>query len=528
MDAPGLRFMIMMVTVSLLQACNVQQSPSLSPTVDAPELPHAYQDAQQYQQYYQQLLTADSLLSFDASVELSAAEETANQTLIRLRRDMLAHYDSIHFFPPARSFYSSKAHMYTTPLFAILKKMPKGGIHHLHGAVGGHFGWMIQRALQQPHCYVYWQTPNEQYVKGQIHFFSKEEVPDGFYPIQVLHDSIESFEAQLYDLLTFEEDVTKDSVDIWKEFENCFQRIEGFTSYQPVYEDLYTAIFDSLVADGVQHVELRTFLGGTLYDLEHTAGSYPYDSIIHYLQQAAQRVRNGSEPNFTLQLIYTNLRFQPLAMMKADLKKAYEVRQKYPDLVKGYDLVAKEDTGNPTRYYLDAWLMRDSLTKIYGIDMPLCLHDGESDWQHVTNLYDAILLHSTRIGHGFNLSFFPVVEEIVRTQNICIEVNPLSNQILGYIQDLRMHPAHHWINRGIQISISPDDPAIFDYVGVTPDYWSIFLAWELDLRSLKKLAINSIQYSLLNEDEKEKALGVWQEKWTHFIREFNQVYSFKK
>jgi adenosine deaminase CECR1 len=74
----------------------------------------------------------------------------------------------------------------------------------------------------------------------------------------------------------------------------------------------------------------------------------------------------------------------------------------------------------------------------------------------------------------------------------------------------------------VQISISPDDPAIFDYVGVTPDYWSIFLAWELDLRDLKQLALNGINYSYLDAAEKQRALAAWQQEWQHFVARLNQ------
>jgi adenosine deaminase CECR1 len=475
-----------------------------------------------YELRRQKMVQEDSLRSFDASIRLTALEERANQKLVALQREMILQYDSLHFFPPAHSFYKSKEHIYRTPLFGLLKQMPKGGIHHLHPAAGGSYWWIINRALTEPDCYVFWQRDSGQFVKGQLRFFSKEAVPPGFYPVNTLNDSIPSFPQQLHDLLTFDRSIGRDSVDIWGEFEKCFKRVGGFHNYQPVFEDFYTAMFDSLAADGVQHVEMRTHLGGNLYSLQDASTTYSYDSVIHYLRRAVQRVRAAGAPDFSIKLIYSSTRFLSLEAIKEDLKRAFAIRKKYPDLVVAYDLVGQEDRGNTTHFYRDAWLMRDSLSKVYGIDLPLCLHDGESTWQHVTNVYDAVLLGSTRIGHGFNLSFFPAAEDLVRQQNICIEVSPLSNQILGYIGDLRLHPAHAWIKRGIQISISPDDPAIFDYVGVTPDYWSIFLAWELDLRALKKLAINSIEYSHLNKVEKKKALAAWQQKWDVFINNFTR------
>jgi adenosine deaminase CECR1 len=151
------------------------------------------------------------------------------------------------------------------------------------------------------------------------------------------------------------------------------------------------------------------------------------------------------------------------------------------------------------------------------------LHAGESTWEHNQNIYDAVLVNVKRIGHGTNLFFFPALEKEVRKRNICIEINPISNQLLGFVPDLRMHPAHTFINNGIQISVSSDDPSIFNYTGVSLDYWSIFLAWEIDLKMLKKIIMNSLDYCLLAEDQKIKAKQVWQNKWTAFIRYVNET-----
>ncbi|MCC9135651.1 hypothetical protein ACFSKU_12920 [Pontibacter silvestris] len=518
-------FIYLVFVTCLLAACATKK-PTGNTTPSASDLPLAvsYSNADDYETQRQKLVQKDSLLSFEGTISLSEKEEAANQKLIALREEMIAYYDSVHFFPPAHHFFKSKEHIYSTKLYKILKKIPKGGIQHLHPNAGGSYRWIVERALQEPHCYVYWQPDNKQYIKGQIHFFKDGKVPAGFYPIKALNDTVKAFPDQLYTLLTFDKSMMGDSVDIWGEFERRFQRVGGFTSYQPVFEDLCTATFDSLAADGVQHVEARTHLGGSLYDLEHPAGSFPGDSVISYYQRAVQRVRTTREPDFTFKLIYTNIRFHPLEKIKEDLVTAFKVRQRHPDVVVAYDLVAHEDKGHTTQFYRDAWLMRDSLAKVYGIDMPLSLHDGESSWEHISNVYDAAMLNSKRIGHGFNLAFFPTAEEMVQQQNICVEVSPLSNQILGYVKDLRIHPAHSWIKRGIQISINPDDPGIFDYVGVTPDYWSVFLAWELDLRDLKKLAINSITYSFLSAKEKEQALAAWEKKWNSFIDNLNTTF----
>lgn len=45
------------------------------------------------------------------------------------------------------------------------------------------------------------------------------------------------------------------------------------------------------------------------------------------------------------------------------------------------------------------------------------------------------------------------------------------------------------------------------------------MAWGLDLRSLKKLAINSIMLSSLPKARKQKQLHLFMESWQRFIAE---------
>ena len=92
--------------------------------------------------------------------------------------------------------------------------------------------------------------------------------------------------------------------------------------------------------------------------------------------------------------------------MHATWKKLFECARRYPDWIKGYDLVAEEDRGRSTRYYLDTWLKLDSLEQVYGIDLPLFLHDGESSRIAVDNLYDAVTLGEPP--HWTRLQFEPV------------------------------------------------------------------------------------------------------------------------
>jgi adenosine deaminase CECR1 len=476
----------------------------------------AFADKEAYLEARQQYVRQDSALSFEADIVLNDKEKQANQKLKAMQKKMLDHYKETNFFPPARYFYQSKEHIEQTKLYHLLRKMPKGGLLHLHPSASGDLHWVVDRALTEPDCYVFWDENSSEHIKGELKFFRQGGEPAGFRSVTKLNQQVTSFADSLYDLLTFDQDMSKDSVDIWGAFEGHFTQLGGFFYYQPIFRDYLTAVFDTLIADGVQHVELRAGISSQrLYDLDHPVGYYTADTMVQYYQDALQRARQ-TDPDFTLKLIKTNLRFRSLETIQQDVVQAFRLRQRYPDFIKAYDLVAEEDEGNSTLHFLDAWLMFDSLRQTYGVDVPLCLHDGESDWD-LDNLYDAVTLRSVRVGHGFNLYRYPAVQQAVKEQNICMEINPLSNQILGYVRDLRVHPAIGYLAQGIQCSISSDDPAVFGYNGVTYDYWTIFLAWELDLRALKKLAMNSITYSLLSDAEKEVAFQVWEQRWNDFV-----------
>jgi adenosine deaminase len=52
-----------------------------------------------------------------------------------------------------------------------------------------------------------------------------------------------------------------------------------------------------------------------------------------------------------------------------------------------------------------------------------------------------VLLGTKRIGHGFAVVKYPNILKIVKKMKIGIEVNPLSNQVLKLVDDLRNHPA---------------------------------------------------------------------------------------
>lgn len=112
--------------------------------------------------------------------------------------------------------------------------------------------------------------------------------------------------------------------------------------------------------------------------------------------------------------------------------------------------------------------------------------------------------------------------QLIKERDIPIEVNPVSNHVLTFIDDFRNHPCSVYFSDNYPVVISSDDYGSWNVAPMSHDYYMAFLGvaarWQ-DLRLLKKLALNSIKYSGMSETEKNIALVKWTTEWDKFIDE---------
>lgn len=127
-------------------------------------------------------------------------------------------------------------------------------------------------------------------------------------------------------------------------------------------------------------------------------------------------------------------------------------------------------------------------------------HAGETRLQKNSNVLDSALLGSKRIGHGLTVVRNPIIMNLVKEREICVELNPLSNLLLGYCRDLAYHPAKTLMANGIPVTINPDDYFCFGEKGVTMDYFLAMIFFDFNLKDLKWCCLNSIKYSFFGED----------------------------
>lgn len=332
-----------------------------------------------------------------------------------------------------------------------------------------------------------------------------------------------------------------DTTAAWERFQSLFGVLSGLITYEPVWNAYVDAALDALKDDGVMHAELRANLFGfETYDLQQK--KYGFAASLKLFHAGA------AKRGMTVRFIWSEYRLQPVAYVAKSLAAAQRVFEEKPELgIVAFDLVGPEDRGVPgvpasnrsLLHYADVLLSHAE--RAGGPRLPFCFHAGETDSQGGAadaNLFDALLLNTTRIGHGYSARHHPLLLQEAAKRGVAIEVCPYSNQALGLVGDLRNHALATLANfPGLGVVISSDDPGMWGLSGVTHDWYAAALiaaggggacaaagaagapAARPPLALLKALALNSIDYSLVGSADKARMHGDFQVAWAAWVSE---------
>lgn len=130
----------------------------------------------------------------------------------------------------------------------------------------------------------------------------------------------------------------------------------------------------------------------------------------------------------------------------------------------GFDLVGEESKGRPLKDFVPIFLEFQQECKRKQLDIPFLFHCGETlDIGTDTdgNLWDALLLNSKRIGHGFALPNNPDIMEGMKRNNICIELCPISNEVLGLTPRVGGHAMYQLLANNVHCTVNSDNGTLF-------------------------------------------------------------------
>jgi adenosine deaminase CECR1 len=168
-----------------------------------------------------------------------------------------------------------------------------------------------------------------------------------------------------------------------------------------------------------------------------------------------------------------------------------------------------------------------------GVEIPLYLHAGETlgDGDETDeNLFDALLLGAKRIGHGYSMYKHPHLMNICKTRGVCLEVCPISNEILRLTSSIMGHTLPAVLAHGVPVALSNDDPGILGQKttsSLSHDYWQVLQAFNnVGLEGLGDIAETGVKYAAFDTEGevgavipgsvREERLKDWQGRWERF------------
>lgn len=528
-----------------------------------------------YDELRKALKDHEDALSFENTCRINASvlEIKANAKLQALKKDDIERY----YTPaPPRQGFQGQEHprfygdhflsnidlIQQTQLFSLFRAMPKGAHLHIHFNANLLPNFLLDIAKEMTRMYIWCNMPlvndkgqvdrtaldrcrvqfsimNEAAVKerGEGNIFDaayqnrtvmqfsrfREE-----FRRRYAQEDVDRVDKWLQNKLVFEEEeahgLLQTAKGAWEKFNARTQMMKGLFNYKSAYARYTRHCLEEFADDNIQYAEIRVNFMSTNQVWEDD-GSKKLDNegitdLIIDQYEKFQRQHQGKVVQ-GLKIIYCTPRSFDTEQVEESLHECLEfkLKEKYSNYIAGFDLVGEEGKGHPLHYFTKQLLRFQKACRLAGTSIPLLLHCGETlDHGDETdrNLLDALLLGSKRIGHGFALPRHPFIMEQMKQHNICVEVCPISNEILGLTPRISGHSVYNLLANNVHCTVSTDNGTLFRS-RLSHDFYQV-LAGKADmtLHGLRQLIEWSLEHSCMDAKEREKVHTAWLHMWEKF------------
>lgn len=419
-------------------------------------------------------------------------------------------------------------------LYQFLYNMPKGGDLHQHSSGSNFPRWWYELATNSK-------------LNGGYRYYTKTRLDlcqnygrnaFGFNPptLAFLNISEHTYQqlnaceqknyTELSSLTPLEIKAWQQSLWLDKDFEGRdeffqahWQRLNELTTNPYIAAELLVRNMKAFAAEGVIYLESQFNVNGFSSPKgEPRTQKESLDILKKRLDQ-----KDAKQTGVSVKLIYQLLRFLPNAEQR--LIEIYEFVDQNRDIYVGINMVGREDNGKgyPLRFLSTLRQLRQKHPAI-----SLTIHAGEVDEPNF-HIRDTLLLGADRIGHGVNLMGDPQTLLLMRHNHYLIEINLISNLLLEYIGDFEQHPFPEYLRVGIPVALSTDDRGMF-HSNLTDEFFIAVKTFNLSWQEVLKLSNNSLAYSFLDTQAKQRILKKFDQKIRTFQQKFEKdgIKSLKK
>ncbi|KAK3046197.1 hypothetical protein LTS18_013439, partial [Coniosporium uncinatum] len=422
-------------------------------------------------------------------------------------------------------FMLAKERMEKSNLWKIVKQMPKGALLHCHLQAMVDPEYLIEEAFKVEgiHCQAAKALPTDaDRLKGSFTFSYRKQAtstesqasiwsssyePDTPVPLFAAADSYpdggrKGFVKWIVSrcTITSEESLKHHHGlnEIWRKFTSTFLVLGSLINYEPIFRMFLRKMFSQLLEDGVQWVDMRSTFVQPFRREGSDSNDPDFTGFFTVLQEEIDTFKGSKEGEgfWGARSIWTSLRISDKRKIIEDMKQCIAMKKAFPELIAGYDLVGQEDLGRPLQDLIPELFWFKKRCTEEGVDIPFFFHAGETlgdGTETDENLFDAVLLGTRRIGHGFSLYKHPLLIDMIKDKKILVESCPVSNEVLRLTSSILAHPLPALLARGVPVALCNDDPGILGQgvSGMTHDFWQALQGWNnLGLAGLGSLAEN--------------------------------------
>jgi len=137
----------------------------------------------------------------------------------------------------------------------------------------------------------------------------------------------------------------------------------------------------------------------------------------------------------------------------------------------GFDLVGHENLPHKIEYYNEELHAMKATCEALYIHIPFMFHAEETLLDSggtmdttKSNLYDAVLLRTKRIANGFALSKHTALLQEVKHLRNCVDLAPISDEILRQCGNIKEHPYMTLLAHNIPCTVNNTNSAVCRYV----------------------------------------------------------------
>ncbi|OHE96497.1 hypothetical protein CORC01_08260 [Colletotrichum orchidophilum] len=324
---------------------------------------------------------------------------------------------------------------------------------------------------------------------------------------------------------------------IWREFMRSVMVMRSMLCYETAYCGQFRRILWKFAEDGISYAEIRLALNYEFtIQSDDAKRSYGPQEIIQMLaniqKEEIPKIAASGLVFHGVKIIYACNRSATREAMKGCIETCIEMKQQFPDFICAFDLQGQEDTGHPLLYWIEELLDMRAKIQHLKLDLPFIFHAGETlDHGGDTdmNLFDAILLGTKRIGHGFSLIKHPLLMKLCKEKNIAIETCPISNEVLGLCPTTKMHHLPVLLSNCVPCTVNSDDPGSWGASVMSHDiYQALMGSHNLSLLGLRVIAEWSFEFSCMDHDVRERASRDFAKSWIKYCEWIVDTYGGKE